>query len=504
MLQKYTLLTGASGLVGRYLLRNLLMDDCRLCVVVRSGKTETARERVESILQMWERELGRPLPRPVIFAGDVTLPRMGLGQDEYRWLQRNCDRVLHNAAVLTFYGSDREGEPWRTNVRGTQHLLELCRETGLRDLHYVSTAYVCGNRPGVIREDELDAGQGFRNDYEASKFESETMVRQADFLDQLTVYRPAVIAGDSKTGYTNTYHGLYMYLKLMSVLVWNTAPGPDGVRYTPVRLNMTGDEPRNIIPVDWVADVICHLLRHREAHGRTFHIAPDYRITPRELIEAGYKYFNSRGVEFAGAARSEERISDIDRSAHENKTIYEPYEVSDPEFDLTNLKRFAGHIPCPRLDEPMLHRFWQYGEQDRWGKRRMPKVEIPFRLEDYLRERLGAAAEAAALGQGSGNGRAAHAPWVGLDVHGPGGGQWNVVLGDDQLLSLQPGLPTDLQIVFQMPADVFADLAHGRTETNGSLASYCRVNRTSANGELTGAVARVLFPRALALSEAAG
>ena len=90
------------------------------------------------------------------------------------------------------------------------------------------------------------------------------------------MYRPAVIAGDSQAGYTNTYHGLFMYRKRLAVLNRNTVPGPDGVRETPVRFDMVGDEGRDIVPVDWVSAVICQ-FDTPVAHGDTFHLAPENR-----------------------------------------------------------------------------------------------------------------------------------------------------------------------------------------------------------------------------------
>jgi nucleoside-diphosphate-sugar epimerase len=319
---------------------------------------------------MWEQQWGMQLPRPVCFAGDVCQPGLGLATQDRDWVVANCHSMMHSAASLTFH-KDSSGEPYRSNVQGTQHVLDFCSDVKISDFHYVSTAYVCGMRTERVMECDLDLGQQFRNDYEHAKLQAEQIVRSADFLDKLTVYRPAVIAGDSQTGYTNTYHGLYMYLKLMSVLVRNTQAGPDGVRHTPVRLEMTGDEPRNIVPVDWVAAVMRHLYKSPEAQGKTFHLAPHTPLTPRQIIEAGYTYFNSRGVEFAGVTPDAEApISNMDQNAHENMGMYKEYEGSDPEFDLTNLEEHAAHLPCPIIDEEMLHRFLKYGEADRWGKRR--------------------------------------------------------------------------------------------------------------------------------------
>lgn len=178
----------------------------------------------------WEETLGKRLPRPTVLDGDLTRPFCGLDADARRWVGEHCDELLNNAASLTFRGTRREAEPWLTNVTGTGHVLSLARETGLRHVHHVSTAYVCGLRSGVVREDELDVGQSFVNDYERTKVEGERLVRAAaapvgGFLDTATIYRPSIIVGDSTTGWTSTYHGLFAALRLGHTLLTRVTKG---------------------------------------------------------------------------------------------------------------------------------------------------------------------------------------------------------------------------------------------------------------------------------------
>jgi len=445
----YTLLTGSTGLLGRYLLRDLLLAGQRVAVVVRATQKETVSQRIESILQPWETELGVLLPRPVCIEGDICKEYLGLDKTARQWVAENCTSMLHSAAALKFHEED-DGEPWRTNVGGTRHVLQLCRDTGIKKMHYVSTAYVCGMRTDCIMEDALDLGQGFRNDYEKSKLEAETMVRQDSHLEEVTVYRPAVIAGDSKTGYTNTYHGLYMYLKIMSIFARNTEPGPDGIRHTPMQLDTTGDEPRNVIPVDWTAAVIAHLFMSPESHGRTFHLAPRVRMTARQMVEAGYTYFNSTGVEFVG--RSGERSEEtMEQDFYENSTMYRSYEESDPEFDTTNLQKFAGHLPCPEIDEAMLHRFLKFGEEDRWGKRRQKKATVSIEVGTYLQQSLDMVDPVSVDSMKS-------EITLGLDVHGPGGGQWGVAFSDRGLVVVEPGLPSTCKTTLTLTPSEFLSL----------------------------------------------
>jgi thioester reductase-like protein len=380
----YVLLTGSTGLLGRYLIRDLLLAGRQVAVLARASRKETASQRIEAVMQMWDAELGQLLPRAICLEGDICAEGLGLDDRSLHWVEEHCSTLLHGAASLLFH-ADGSGEPFRSNVGGTENMLKLCRETGIRDLHYVSTAYVCGLREDVAREDELDVGQGFRNAYEQSKLEAELLVRQADFLDQLTVYRPTVISGDSETGYTNTYHGLHLYLRLMAILVPQQEVDDQGRRFTPIRLPMTGAERRNIVPVDWVSKVITHLLQSPEAHGRTFHLAPDKCLTPREIIDAGCSYFNSTGVEYVG----DKPVDPATLTRFEAKFLpsigmYGNYQATDPSFDCTNLHKFAGHLPCPEIDESTLHQYIRFGEEDRWGKRRQPKATAELSFDEPL------------------------------------------------------------------------------------------------------------------------
>jgi thioester reductase-like protein len=473
----YVLLTGATGLLGRYLVRDLLMRGYRLAVVVRPCKRFTARQRMESILQQWESEQGIFLPRPVILEGDVRLPSLGLSEKDAAWAAERCYAMFHSAAILAFFGSDREREPWVTNVGGTRNVIDFCKSAKIRELHYVSTAYVCGNRQDSVSENELDAGQEFRNDYEKSKFESETMVHAAEHFDKKTIYRPAVIAGDSETGYTSTYHGLHLYLRLMALLVPSQPADPQGVRRTEIRLPMSGDEPRNIVPVDWVSKTIAHLFDNESAHGRTFHLVPDEPVTPRLVVDSCYQFFNSTGVEYLGSDEFPLDASNpFEARFLESVSMYRSYDRTDPEFCTANLRLYAGHLPCPPIDNEMIHRYLQFGEEDNWGKRKPQAPEIELIAEDYfdvvsrvVTRFLSSNEYNQVVGQrhhglsksGSRslqNTITSKDLLLGLDVLGAGGGQWHIIVAPSGKCSIERGLPPGQAPVLKMDINEFARL----------------------------------------------
>jgi thioester reductase-like protein len=293
--------------------------------------------------------------------------------------------VIHNAAVVKFTTSNRQSEIWKTNLGGTWHTLELCRKLKLRDFHYVSTAYVCGTRQGVIRETELEMAQDFRNDYEHSKFLAEKMIRSTDFISPATIYRPAVISGDSQTGFTNTYHGITAYMRLLHALISKTRPDATGRRHVPLRIALDGNERRNVVPVDWVSKAICRLLDKRASRGRTFHLAPRTPLTPRNFFAAAYGFFNAHGYEFRGKywkAQADLTVSERAYQAHLKP--YEGYEHTDPRFDTSNLDRIMGDLPCPEIDETIVHRYLNFGAQDRWGKRTPRLAGVDVRAEQLI------------------------------------------------------------------------------------------------------------------------
>ena len=431
----YTLLTGATGLVGRYVVRDLLLNGHQVAVVVRPSKKQTPAARMEQILLHWEEELGRALPRPVVLAGDIAEPDFGFSKADKEWVHQNVDKIMHSAAILEFYGEDRAGEPWRTNLGGTRNMINLCRDCKILDIHYVSTAYVAGLQTGRVMEDSLDAGQTFRNDYEESKFLAESEVRAIDFADHITVYRPAVIAGDSVTGYTNTYHGIYLYLRLMALMIPAQPMDENGFRHSPIRLRMDGTESRNIIPVDWVSAVTVRIFESPEARGGTYHLAPDKPMMSGEMIKWCSAYFKSTGAELCGRdfVPEENREGNEDqwmfeKLITENMGTYEPYETTDNLFDMTGTKRFAGDIVCPEIDETVIVRYIEFGMDDKWGKRKPTALSTDTSATELIASRLTADDSGTEY-------------YLGLDVLGAGGAQLSVAFGENGISSVSSGLP---------------------------------------------------------------
>jgi thioester reductase-like protein len=371
---KSLLVTGSTGLLGSYLIRDLLLDGRRLAVVARGSRKQSAAARVEAIVVHWEETLGRRLERPVVLEGDLTQPLCGLGADARAWVKCHCDELLNNAASLTFRGSDREAEPWRTNVIGTNHALALARETGLRHVHHVSTAYVCGLRSGLIKEDDLDVGQDFGNDYERSKVEAEKIVRAAaasadGFLDTATVYRPSIIVGDSSTGWTSTYHGLFAALRLGHTLLTRVTKGTTS---GPALLGLIGvalHDTKNFVPVDWVSAVIAHAVQTPSARGVTYHLThpePLAMDTVGRLIQQAVETYSQDASPDDPDLCDEQWFAD---NLGTQLDIYRSYLRNDPTFDRSRTAAITGHLPCPPLDMERLMKMAKFAIDHEFGRK---------------------------------------------------------------------------------------------------------------------------------------
>jgi thioester reductase-like protein len=423
----YYLMTGGTGLLGHYLLRDAMRQGIRLAVIARGNRLATARARIEDSIARWESVSGRSLPRPVVFEGDLTRPGFGLTAEQRNWIRANCRGAIHNAASLTFVADSPDGEPYRSNVEGTRRLVELCAETGIRELHHVSTAYVCGLREGVILETEVDVGQPLGNDYERSKLEAEKLLRGEKAFDSLTVYRPGIIIGDSRTGYTSTFHGFYVPLKVATGLL-SSVPLTEPVELGALLelFGLKGTDTKNFVPVDWVSEALMHIVARREFHGQTYHLTPTAPTPLRSMAEVMDRTLQAHmRIRQDDAGTSLDGLHDVLSS---QMSVYQAYWRDDPTFDRTNTVAACQSLPCPNVTEAMLERTCKYAITAGFGWPMPAMRKAQLDVESVLRRNI--TDEAAP----------AHDRWeLQFEVTGEGGGRFGVQFADARPTALQPG-----------------------------------------------------------------
>src|ERR1700712_5329335 len=209
------LLTGFPGFLAGRLVPRLLADDeeARIVALVEPRMVERARKLAPDGVD--------------IQTGDTTDPKLGLDARTYDRLTSETVKVFHLAAVYDLAVGAELAE--RVNVQGTQHVVDFCRRAErLERHHYISTAYVAGQRSGLILEEDLAAGQTFKNFYESTKFAAEVVVRASMDAVPTTIYRPAIVVGDSQTGETQKFDGPYYLLRSMAGPTGSLLPGGRG------------------------------------------------------------------------------------------------------------------------------------------------------------------------------------------------------------------------------------------------------------------------------------
>jgi len=448
----YHLLTGATGLLGSYLLRELYRGGRNVAVVVRPSNRHSARQRIEDVMLRWEKTAGYSLPRPVVLEGDICRPNLGLEPPAIAWLGRHCQSVIHSAASLSFQADRQTGEPRRSNVEGTRHVLELCRQAGIRQFHHISTAFVCGLREGRVLESELDLGQTMGNDYEQSKLDAEKLVRGAEFLERPTIYRPGTVVGDSRTGYTATFHAFYAPLQLVSTVADKVSR--ELIRSEPFlkMLGLSGQERKSLVPVDWIAAVIGHIHGRAELHGQTYHLTPRQPVRVAEICAAMEQVLLARSAAAAPAAGSPAAVdlSGFEHVFREQMDVYKSHWRDDPEFDSSNTAAAAPHLPCPVLGHEDLVRLVRFAVETNFGWPRPPSLAPALDVQEHLDRLL--------HGERPDGAAAAGRRYVNLQVSGPGGWQWKLLLRKDVPVAVEAGLSADGAGTFYMNSTTFRRL----------------------------------------------
>ena len=344
------------------LVRELLerQPNATLALLIRNRPGQSAQQRAASFLSLAERS------RVQVFSGDVSQPYCGLDPAAYGRLSAETTRVIHSAATVRFDHSLDEAR--RINVEGTRRILDFA--SGARELRsfaYVGTAYVAGERSGLVREDELVVGQSYRNTYEQTKAEAEALVQARLASLPGMILRPSIIVGDSKTGVTSSFKMMYWPLKIYARGLWRTVPGyPDAVL--------------DIVPVDFVARSVAHLLFDQAALGCTVHLcagprasatiaqvaqrAMDYFHAPRpRFVDPGFFFAVVRPLLFFSLWGRKRRVLRDGRA-------YRDYFTMRMQFDTGNADRLlqpAGVSPPPVLD--YLDRLFHYCVASDWGRK---------------------------------------------------------------------------------------------------------------------------------------
>lgn len=365
------LLTGATGFLGREVLVRLLEQRADVLVTTRP-RTDT--DPVERMLEVVRHTApDAPLDTLTVALGDVTQDGLGLDADARAWLDAGPVQVVHGAAEVRFdlpYAHMLE-----QNVGGTKQALGVAR--GLADagrlvrFDHVSTAYVAGDREDVASEDDVDVGQRPRNDYERTKLLAEVEVGAAKQAGlPVTVHRPSIIVGDSRTGRASSFKVLYWPMKVYARGRFRTLFGRPSCFV-------------DVVPVDYVADAMMALFGRPEATGRTFHLAagPERQSTIEELVAIARTVFDRKPIRYVDPDLYMNWLRPILKpilmlvrpDVARRGGVFLPYLRSNPTFSTANVEALIELRP-PKVAD-YFDRIMRYARDTDFGRvRELPAV----------------------------------------------------------------------------------------------------------------------------------
>ncbi|MGE3465475.1 MAG: SDR family oxidoreductase [Pyrinomonadaceae bacterium] len=332
-------ITGFPGFIAGRLVERLAGPESQFFLLVQPQLVERAMAEAEEIAAI----TAVPLENFVLVEGDISQPNLAIPDADLETIQAETTDIFHLAAVYDL--AVPKSIAFDVNLQGTKHVNDLaCSIKGLRRYNYVSTCYVAGKREGEILETDLEHKAGFRNFYEETKYLAEREVEELKRSLPITIYRPSVVVGDSQTGETAKYDGIYyliQYLRKAPALLRLVNVGNDKVRL-------------NLVPVDFVVDAIVALSRDPKAKGKTVALADPRPFTTAELFDVIAMDLTGRRSEFHPSARMTEwflntRISPVLTGLPH---VGVPYFFISQTYD-TSLADdlLAGHhIVCPRFD----------------------------------------------------------------------------------------------------------------------------------------------------------
>jgi thioester reductase-like protein len=279
-------LTGSTGYLGSYLAAGLFTGHREpLNLLVRAKTQQDARERLWTSLQLHFAfpEFHEFLStRTRIFLGDLTAERFGLPDDEYRALVDSTDSVIHCAASLN---RKSEKQCLNVNLRGTLEVIQLARRAqnnhGLRRYSHVSTVAVAGHRHNeVVTEDTaIDWARSDYDPYARTKKFCEHMAAQLLPDVTRTIFRPAIVLGDSRRPETTQFDMVQAF---------------DILSRFPV-LPLRADDRIDIVPANYVGAAIVAIHQKAQPTHGIYHLSSGAGSqTYRELTDALSKEGSTR------------------------------------------------------------------------------------------------------------------------------------------------------------------------------------------------------------------
>ncbi|MBB5125815.1 thioester reductase-like protein [Streptomyces albaduncus] len=348
------LLTGATGFLGAFLLRDL-MRTTRATVhcLVRAADERTAWERLRRNLERYGVWDDMAPDRLAVVVGDLAQPRLGLSEDDYDTLAATVDVVYHNGAQVHWL------HPYETlraaNVRGTEEVLRLAARRRSVPVHYVSTVGVFADAAPDGRAlrvtDPTGPAERLPSGYLQSKWVAEQLAAQAVARGlPVSVYRVDVVSGDQVNGACQTSD--FVWLSMKGLLQAGAVPADVGGRF-------------HLLPVDYVSAAILRVSRRPKSAGGTFHLFNPSAVSLRECVRRlralGYTLEETDWDDWRARVEGDRGnailplLHAFEMMTGDTDRFYPPMDTTETEAALA-----GSGIVCPAIDEELFATYVRY------------------------------------------------------------------------------------------------------------------------------------------------
>jgi amino acid adenylation domain-containing protein/thioester reductase-like protein len=347
----HILLTGATGFVGLYMLRELLLRTTATITCLLRTRKEAPEKRLQALFAYYqilpdEAWLGQ---RVRFVEGDLAVPRFGLAEADYDRLCREVDIVFHCAGGVNFIYSYSQLKS--ANVDANRHLAIFALTLRRKMIHFVSST---GVYPEPGPHNEGDAGffseninpeillPGLRTGYSLSKCVGEQVLQNIQKLGLATnIYRPGNIGSDRINHIANPHDTLLLVLDACRKI--RAAPGDRSWFF-------------ELTPVDYVVSTIVDIANREDLAGLPFNIYSDSLEADRV-----FELLLQRGeidtlLSFADWLQ---RLRQVGRATHQPMLqivantilIEERYFVQEPLISRENLQSYLNdtHSTIPAI-----------------------------------------------------------------------------------------------------------------------------------------------------------
>ncbi|MEU7116651.1 thioester reductase domain-containing protein, partial [Streptomyces sp. NPDC046182] len=345
------LLTGASGFLGAFLLRDLMHSTrARVHCLVRGDDPAQAYARLRENMERYQVWEAVDPDRLSVIVGDLAEPRLGLSEADFDRLAETVDVVYHNGAQVHWL------HPYQTlkasNVGGTEEILRLAARHRTVPVHYVSTV---GVFEGAVTKgvplkvtDPTGPAERLPSGYLQSKWVAEQVIELARERGlPVSVYRVDVISGDQVNGACQTSD--FVWLSLKGLLQAGAVPADVGGRF-------------HLLPVDYVSAAILRISGRATAAGRTFHLFNRSSLTLRECVgrlrSFGYSLHEVDGETWRERVHADRTnaitplLHAFDMMTTDTDAFYPAMDTTETEAELE-----GSGIECPALTEELFRKY---------------------------------------------------------------------------------------------------------------------------------------------------